>query len=135
MSRIYESIQNAKELRTKNGLDSSDFLGEMELPVRRVAPRMELDIDLTVYGRSACEDAFYEVAKAVSGNANGGLFLISIPVMEGQDLLLINNDSAQEQICSVIRVHIRDIQTSEVSVSFPTPNPDFWKSRRKARDS
>ena len=134
MSRIYESIQNAKELRAKNGLDSSDFLGEMELPVRRVAPRMELDIDLTVYGRSACEDAFYEAAKAVSGNGNGGMFLISIPVMEGQDLLLINNDSAQEQICSVVRVHIRDIQTSEVSVSFPIPNPDFWKSRRKARD-
>lgn len=134
MSRIYESIQNARESRAKNGLDGSDILGEMELPVRRVAPRMELDIELTVYGRSACEEAFYEAAKAVSGNANGGMFLISIPVMEGQDLLLINNDTAQEQICSVVRVHIRDIQTSEVSVSFPAPNPDFWKSPRKARN-
>jgi hypothetical protein len=105
----------------------------MDLPARRVAPRMELDIDLTVYGRSACDDAFYEVAKAVSGNGNGGMVLISIPIVEGQDLLLINNDTAEEQICSVVRVHIRDIQTSEVSVSFPTPNPEFWKTRRKAR--
>jgi|SRR5665213_876234 len=133
MSRIYEAIRTARESRSKNGLDGSDNLGEMELPDRRVAPRKELDIDLTVYGRSSSDSTFYEQARAISGNANGGVFLMGIPVLEGQDLLLINNGAAQEQVCSVLSVHIRDIQTSEVSVSFPSPNPDFWKVCRVAR--
>ena len=135
MSRIFDAIKSARESRSKNGLDNSDFLGEMELPERRVTPRKELDIDLTVYGRSSCEDVFYEQAKAISGNANGGVFLLAIPVLEGQDLLLINNGTSQEQICNVVSVRIRDIQTSEVSVSFPVPNPDFWKPSGTARVS
>jgi hypothetical protein len=133
MSRIYDAIQSALESRSMSGLDHSDLLGEMELPERRVAPRKELDIDLTVYGRSACEAAFYEQAKAVSGNVNGGVFLLALPVLEGQDLLLINNGTSQEQVCNVVSVRIQDIQTSEVSVSFPLPNPDFWKSSATAR--
>ena len=127
MSRIFDAIRNARESRSQKSLDTSDMLGERELSERRVTPRSELDIDLTVYGRSACEAAFYEQAKAVSGNANGGVFLLAIPVLEGQDLLLINNDNSQEQICNVVNVRIQDIQTSEVSVSFPLPNADFWK--------
>jgi len=133
MSRIYDAIKSARESRSSNGLDASDFLGEMELPERRVTPRIELDIDLTVYGRSASEAAFYEQARAVSGNANGGVFLLPIPIMEGQDLLLINNGTSQEQISNVVSVRIQDIQTCEISVSFPLPNPDFWKASRPAR--
>jgi hypothetical protein len=133
MSRIFDAIRNARESRSKKGLDTSDMLGEIELPERRVTPREELDIDLTVYGRSACEAAFYEQAKAISGNANGGVFLMAIPVLEGQDLLLINNGTSQEQICNVVSVRIQDIQSSEVSVSFPLPNADFWKPAAKAQ--
>jgi hypothetical protein len=102
----------------------------MEFPERRVTPQKELDIDLTVYGRSACEGAFYEHSKTISGNANGGVFLLGIPVLEGQDLLLISNGTPQEQICNVVGVRIRDLRTSEVSVSFPLPNPDFCKPSR-----
>jgi hypothetical protein len=133
MSRVYDALKNARESRSRNGLDKSDFLGQMELPERRVTPRVSLDLNLTVYGWSAGEAAFYEQAKVVSGNANGGVFLLAIPVLEGQDLLLINNWTAQEQICNVVSVRISDIQTSEVAVSFPTPNPDFWNPTAKAR--
>jgi hypothetical protein len=135
MSRIFDAIKSARESRSKNGLDNSDILGEMELPERRVTPRKELDIDLTVYGRSSCEDVFYEQARAISGNVNGGVFLLAIPVLEGQDLLLINNGTSQEQICNVVSVRIQDIQTSEVSVSFPLPNPDFWKPSETAQSA
>jgi hypothetical protein len=94
---------------------------------------MELNIDLTVYGRSASDVPFYEQASTVSGNVNGGVFLLTIPVIEGQDLLLINNGTAEEQICNIVSVRVCDILTSEVSVSFPLPNPDFWKSSGTAR--
>ncbi len=133
MSRIYEAIKIARETRSKTGLDSVDNLGEMELPDRRVAPRMELDIDLTVYGRSDAGGAFYEKARAIRGNANGGVFLAAIPVLEGQNLLLINNGASQEQICNVLSVLARDSQTSEVSVSFPSPNADFWNPCKSAQ--
>ena len=126
MSRIYDALQSARESRSKAGPNASDMLGEMELPERRVTPRTEVDINLTIYGRGARGEAFYEQALAVSGNANGGVFLLGIPVSEGQDLLLINNGSATEQICSVVSVRIRDIESSVVSVSFPIPNPTFW---------
>lgn len=131
MSRIFDAIRNARESRSQKGLDLSDVLGEMNLPERRVTPRQELDIDLTVYGRSASEGAFYEQGRAISGNANGGVFLLTVPVLQGQDLLLINNGSSKEQICNVVSVRIQNIQTSEVSVSFPVPNADFWKPAAK----
>jgi len=135
MSRNYDATESARELKSNNGVDNSDFLGDTESPKRRVTPRMDLEIDLTVYGRSACEDTFYEQARAISGNANGGVFLLTNPVLEGQDLLLINNGASQEQICHVVSVRILDIQTSEVSVSFPMPNPDFWRSSGIARSA
>jgi hypothetical protein len=133
MSRIFDAIQNARKSRSKEGIDTSDSLGEMELPERRETPRKELAIDLTVYGRSEGEAAFYEQAKAISGNASGGVFLLGIPVMEGQNLLLINNGTALEQICNIVSVRTQDIQTIEVSVSFPLPNPNFWKPSGSAR--
>jgi hypothetical protein len=133
MSRIYDAIKSARESRSKTGLAAADFLGEMELPDGRVTPRKELGVNLTVYGRSSGEAAFYEQARALSGNANGGVLLLAIPVMEGQDLLLINNGTSQEQICNIVSVRTEDIQTLEVSVSFPMPNPDFWKPSEAAR--
>jgi hypothetical protein len=133
MSRIFDAIQNARKSRSKDGVDTSDSLGEMDLPERRETPRKELGIDLTVYGRSEGEAAFYEQAKAISGNASGGVFLLGIPVMEGQNLLLINNGTALEQICNIVSVRTQDIQTLEVSVSFPLPNPNFWKPSGSAR--
>jgi hypothetical protein len=133
MSRIYDAIKSARESRSKTGQAAADFLGEMELPERRVTPRKELGINLTVYGWSAGEAAFYEQARALSGNANGGVLLLAIPVMEGQDLLLINNSTSQEQICKIASVRTEDTQTLEVSVSFPMPNPDFWRPSETAR--
>jgi len=134
MSRIYEAIKLARESRSKSGFGNADSLGEMELPERRITQRMDLDIDLTVYGRSAADVPFYEQAKAVSGNVNGGVFLLTIPVTQGQDLLLINNSTMEEQICNIVSVHAHDFLMSEVSVSFPLPNPDFWKFPETTRE-
>ena len=133
MSRIFDAIQSARESRSKEGLDTSNSLGDITLPERRGATRKKLSIELTVYGRSEGEAAFYEPAKAISGNASGGVFLLSVPVTEGQNLLLINNGTSQEQICNIVSVRVQDAQTCEVSVSFPLPNADFWKSSVTAR--
>ena len=133
MSRIFEAIQCARESRAKNGVPASESLAQMELPERRGTPRTGIDLNLTVYGRSSSDAVFYEQAKAISGNANGGVFLFSIPVTEGQDLLLINCATSEEQICKVVNVRIVDIQSSEVSVSFSEPNRNFWLPFKRPR--
>jgi hypothetical protein len=133
MSRIFQALQTARESRAKNATAVSEALGEMELSERRVEPRRGLDLNLTVYGRSSGDGVFYEQAKAISGNANGGVFLFSIPVTEGQDLLLINCATSEEQICRVVNVRVADIQSSEVSVSFPEPNSAFWIPFKRPR--
>lgn len=133
MSRIFEALQTARASRSKNGTAVAETLGQMELPERRVEPRKGLDLNLTVYGRSPGDGVFYEQAKAISGNANGGVFLFSIPVVEGQDLLLINCATSDEQICKVVNVRVEDIQSSEVSVSFPEPNGTFWIPFKRQR--
>jgi len=135
MSRIFEAIQTAREMRTMNCRSGSDSLGQMELPDRRISPRSNMFGGLYVYGRSESGDVFYEPATAISGNANGGVFLLAVPVAEGQELVLFNNSNAQEQMCGVMGVRIRDIQSSEVSVSFPEPNSNFWTPMAMAQRS
>jgi len=127
MSRIFDALKSAQESRTKTGLWADKLLGLLEQPDRRESPRVDINVELTVYGRTPGGPPFYETATAVKANANGGLLLLTIPVVEGQDLLLINNHISREQLCSVVDFRVQDSQTCEVSVVFPAANPDFWK--------
>jgi hypothetical protein len=133
MTKIYDPVKDSKDMPSRVRYHCSDANVEVELPDRRVAPRQELDVELTVYGRSAYGAPFYDRAKAIIGNARGGLIVIPVPLTEGQDLLLINTATSREQICTVVVVHIRDIQMSEVSVKFPSPNPAFWSPPATSR--
>lgn len=99
----------------------------MEMPDRRRGPRWELGIHITVYGRASDERVFYEEVKAFSVNSDGGLLLLSFPVQDGENLMLFNNRTSQEQICRVVRSSVRDERTCEVAVAFPSPNPGFWQ--------
>lgn len=126
MSKIYDPAKGLRDMEPRVADRASDTSTGMELPDRRIAPRQDLDVELTVYGRSAYGAPFYDRAKAIIGNPNGGLIVIPVPLTEGQDLLLINTGTSREQICTVVGVHIRDIQMSEVSVKFSSPNPAFW---------
>jgi hypothetical protein len=127
MSRIYEALKSAQDIRLKTGASDRDRLGGLDMPDRRRSKRWGLDVPLTVYGRASSGSPFYQKAEAVSGNANGGLIVLGAPVQEGQDLLLINNYSPQEQLCRVVHVRSRDAETSEVGVVFPSPHLEFWK--------
>jgi len=127
MSRIFEALKSAAEARLKNRRSGEKTLRTMEVPERRESPRVELNIDLTVYGRTASDSTFYEHARAVSGNTNGGLLLLEFPVVEGQDLLLINNRRSKEQICRILEFRVLDAQTSEVSVVFSEAQGRLWE--------
>ena len=127
MSRIYDALKTVEAKRSKRGAADGDNLGVMEMPELRQNPRRELDVPLTVYGRSSSGSPFYQKAEAVNGSADGGLIVLRAAVSEGQDLLLINNWTSKEQACRVVHVRARDAETNEVGVAFPAPNPGFWE--------
>jgi hypothetical protein len=127
MSQIYEALRSAEATRMKSGPADRDRLGIMETGDRRQSRRWELDVPLTVYGREPNGAPFYLDAETVTGNADGGMIVLRMPVHEGQDLFLINNWTSQEQMCRVVHVRSRDAETHEVGVSFPSPHPEFWQ--------
>ena len=124
MSRIYEALQTAETTRSKNSAASA--LGVMDMPEQRQNSRVALAVPLTVYGRTLNGSPFYQEADAVSGNADGGLIVLRVTVVEGQDLLIINNQTSIEQICRVVHVRSRDAETNEVGIAFSSPNEEFW---------
>jgi hypothetical protein len=129
MSRIYEALQNAKATRLKVG--TADSLGVMELPERRQIGRV-VSVPLTVYGRALSGSPFYQEADGIGGNADGGLIALCMAVLEGQDLLLINNCTSIEQMCRVMHIHSRDAKTNEVGIAFSSPNKEFWQVPKSA---
>ncbi len=58
MSRIYDAIKCARESRSKNGLDTRGVPRRNGIAGAPRYSEIELDIDLTVYGRSAGEVSF-----------------------------------------------------------------------------
>jgi hypothetical protein len=112
--------------RLETSAPNKDNLGAMAMPERRRARRWELDVPLTVYGRTPVGSPFYQEADAVNASATGGLIVLRAPVREGEELLLINNCTSKEQLCRVVRVRSRDTETNEVGVVFPSSNPEFW---------
>ena len=127
MSRIFEALKGMEAERAARGAPDKDSLGVMELPELRRFPRRELSAPLTVYGRGPAGAPFYQEVDVVNVSADGGLIVMRTSVCEGQELLLINNHSSQEQLCHVVRIRSRDAETSEVGVTFPSPNPKFWE--------
>jgi len=125
MTRFHGVSKSRRESQSSRKNDSEAPDDQVRAD-RGVSQSKEPEVDLAVYGRSACETLFYERATVVSWNDDGGVLLLGVPLNEGQDLLLINNRTSQKQICNVLRIRIRDLQTSEVSVCFPLPNPYFW---------
>ena len=109
MSRIFEALKGMEAERAAHGAPDKDSLGVMELPELRRYPRRELSAPLTVYGRGPAGAPFYQEVDVVNVSADGGLIVMRTSVCEGQELLLINNHSSQEQLCHVVRVRSRDV--------------------------
>jgi hypothetical protein len=98
----------------------------VEIRNRRRSRRCPLDIPVYVYGHGAGQEPFHEEAYTLNVNANGALLLLSVPVREGQKLLLTNQLTQQDQDCRVIHLGTRRSRTVETGVAFPAANADFW---------
>jgi TonB family protein len=110
-----------------SGAQETNFWEALAKPLeRRQTPRRALDSVVRVYGCSADERPFYEDAHTISVGAHGARLALSIPVSEGQRLLLINEAAQKTQACRVVNSRSRDAETFEVGVQFSISRAEFW---------
>jgi hypothetical protein len=126
MSRIFNAIKNAQRVREGKVQPNAPIEGGVEIPDRRRSRRWSLDIPVYVYGYGPEKEPFHEEAHTLHVNANGGLLLLSVPVVKGQILLLTNRLTQKEQDCRVVFLGTRRTRTVEAGIEFPLTNPEFW---------
>jgi hypothetical protein len=126
MSRIFDALKEAQRVREDKLPPKPPVEGAAELPERRRSRRWPLDVSVYVYGYGPDDEPFHEEAHTLHVNANGGLLLLSVPVTEGQTLLLTNYLTQKEQDCRVVFLGTRRTRTFEAGVEFPITNQGFW---------
>jgi len=126
MSRIFEALKHAQAVRAARDKQAAPVPLSVESPDRRGSRRMAMDIGVYVYGHGPGTVPFHEEAHTLRVNAGGALLLLSVPVEQGQQLLLTNTLTEQEQPCRVVYLGTRRTRTIEAGVAFTNPNPDFW---------
>ena len=87
------------------------------------------------YGYGLESEPFHEEALILNANANGGILQLSVPVREGENLLLTNDDTFETQICRIVHVSARDEHTILAAIEFASPCPEFWSNPNKAEGS
>ncbi|MGA7792947.1 MAG: hypothetical protein WCA19_07905 [Candidatus Acidiferrales bacterium] len=99
----------------------------VELPDRRVTPRVYVHIPLFVYGRTQAGDPFHEEARTISINGAGGLISMSSRVQPGQRLAVTNQGNDQTEQCIVVSVAGGSADANKIALKFPAPMPQFWR--------
>jgi hypothetical protein len=126
MSRIFEALRRAQLVRNGKLPPKAPAADAVAVPDRRRSRRWAFDIPVCVYGHEPGKEPFHEEAHTLHVNANGALLLLSVPVLNGQTLLLSNTLTQKEQDCRVVFLGTRRSRTVEAGVAFPLTNPGFW---------
>jgi hypothetical protein len=127
MSQLFDALQPAQITRARKLPAMPGSKDEVELPDRRRSRRSSMDIPVYVYGYGPNQEPFHEEAHTLQVNANGALLLLSVPVRDGQELLLTNTFTQQEQDCRIVFLGTRHSRTIEAGIAFPETNPHFWQ--------
>jgi hypothetical protein len=126
MSRIFEALKIAQREREDNLRQDAPVEDAVKIPDRRRSRRWSVDVSVYVYGHGPGKEPFHEEAHTLHVNENGALLLLSVPVKNGQTLLLTNRLTEKDQDCRVVYLGTRRTRTVEAGVAFPLTNPDFW---------
>jgi hypothetical protein len=134
MSRIFEALKHAQSLRADKPEQKPPAAEVAKISDRRRSPRCTLDVSVYVYGHGPEMDPFHEEAHTLNVNANGALLLLSVPVHEGQMLLLTHQLTQREQDCRVVFLGTKHSRTVETGVAFPRTNSEFWQTHSTPED-
>ncbi len=135
MSKIFDALKHAQLVRSGKISAQEPEAVRVEVPERRRHRRWPLDVPVYVYGHDPGDGPFHEEVHTLNVSATGALLLLSVPVEEGQKLLLTNSLTQQEQDCRVVFLGTRRTRTIEAGVVFPISNFDFWYSPKAEEEN
>jgi hypothetical protein len=122
VSRIWEALKRAQQLRSRAGASATSDLD------RRRSPRQDQAVPVLVYGSGADKQPFHEGAETINAGETGCLLALETAVARGQRLYLTNTCNQAEQECRVVHVSKRGRSKARIGVAFPGPVPEFWQS-------
>ncbi len=72
------------------------------------------------------EGSWSEESHTLVVNAHGALIALAVKVQLGQELVLKNRVSGEQQECRVVHVGEEQEDKAEVGIAFAHPAPHFW---------
>lgn len=93
---------------------------------RRRCKRFPFTIPVKVYGRTARNRPFRDVAATMAVSLYGGLLNMKSSVKLGQKVLIVNSFTQEERECRVVSVDSNRRGRRSVAVEFANAEGDFW---------
>ena len=93
---------------------------------RRRTLRVAITVPITVHGQDESGDKFRVKAKSESVNRHGALIQLDEPVVVGQMLILVNENSDRTVEGRVVSVKRDRENKSHVGIEFTSPDSNFW---------
>ena len=90
-------------------------------------PDLLQELPVLVYGRGDDEEPFREETNVRRLNFRGGLIALTAKVAPGQDLILMNLATEEDQRCRVAFVGEQHSGRSMIGVQFSRPAWEFWR--------
>ncbi len=93
--------------------------------VRR-SERVLLRVPVLVRVPAENDGSWSEESHTLVVNAHGALIALAAKVQPGQQLVLKNRVSGEQQECRVVQVGEKQAEKVEVGIAFAHPAPHFW---------
>jgi len=93
----------------------------------KAIPDLVQDLQVLVYGREDDEEPFQEETNVRRLNFRGGLITLATKVAPGQQLILINPATDEDQRCRVAFIGQQYFGRSMIGIQFTQPALDFWR--------
>ncbi len=93
----------------------------------KAIPDLIQDLPVLVYGRGDDEEPFREETNVRRLNFRGGLITLGTRVSPGQQLILINLATEEDQQCRVAFVGEQHLGRNMIGIQFSRPAWEFWR--------
>src|SRR5258708_12298622 len=93
---------------------------------RRRALWVAITVTLTIHGKRDSGEKFSAQTHSLSVNRHGALFQLEEIVLAGQQLILMNDNTAQSMECRVVSIHRARDGKQYIGVGFISPHTNFF---------
>ena len=118
------------------GIRFYGFMFRRRAPILDCAPEIPgipQDLPVLVYGRRENEEPFQEETNVRVLNVRGGIITLATKVVPGQQLILINLATEQDQRCCVAFVGQQHLGRNMIGIQFSRLAQEFWHIDDAAR--